>query len=174
MSNKTLYVDKTELAKVMNKLAELGVMANEFDEELKITAKKIKESAKNDFESKSRPHLERRGEDTNGLSSSIQMKPLTRKKGTGSAYRISAGGVGKKLMAFVEFGTRARTISLGGINSLFGGDGSTYAKRFKGSDNPKNFTHLSARPYFFNNVFLEKKKMMKRLGSRVNRILKKK
>ncbi|MBL4881223.1 MAG: hypothetical protein JKX82_07850 [Oleispira sp.] len=174
MANKSVYLDKKELATIMQKLEGLGVMAEDFDKELKQTTQSMKEKIKQDFDAKSLPHLERRGEDTKGLSSSIRMTTLSRKKGVGSAYKISAGGLGKKLMAYIEFGTRRRTISLGGVTAVLGGAGSDYALQFKGGDSRKNFTNLSARPYFFHNVFVEKKKMMKRLGMRVNKILKKK
>ena len=161
MANKSLTVDKKEFGAIMKKLSDLGLTATQFDEELKQSAKNIRDKAKADFESKSAPHLARRGESTAGLSSSIKVRRLARKNGTGSAYNISAGGVGKKLMAFIEFGTRAESINLSGITSLFGSSGSSYAKRFKGGDSPKSFTHLSARPYFFHNVFYRRKNCLK-------------
>ena len=174
MAGETLYVNKEEFARIMNKLEGLGLMAQDFDKEMENTAKSAVKKIRSDFNIRVVPHLQKRGEDTTGLSSSIRRRTLKRKKGVGSAYRITAGGVGKELMAYAEFGTRSRRINLAGITSLFGSKGQEYAKRFKGSDNPKDFTHLSSRPYFFHNIFFEKKDLMKRLGMRVNRILKKK
>ena len=173
MANKSIYIDKAELGALQKKLLDVGGLADDFNNELADTAKDAVSSIRSDFGYKVIPHLERRGEDTEGLSSSIKRRTLKRKKGL-SAYSISAGGVGKELMAYAEFGTRTERINLAGIRSLFGGDGDDYAERFKGGDNPKNFTNLSARPYFFHNIYKAKKDLTKRLGKLINDKLKKK
>lgn len=172
MANKSLTIDKAEFGAVMRKIKELGLLEEDFHEELAQTAEDIQREARAKFQAGALPQLERRGEETKGLVSSIKSRKMKRKNGT-TAYQISAGGRGKEIMAYSEFGTRSRSISLAGIRSLFGGAGDAYAKRFKGSDNPRTFTHLFARPYFFNTIFMNKKSMMKRLGQRVSKALQK-
>jgi hypothetical protein len=172
MANKSLYLDKKELADLMNKFKEVGLLAEDFNKEVELTAERIKDSARADFNSGAKGYLEGRGEETNGLASSIQKKTLKRKKG-GSAFQVSAGGSGKEIMAYVEFGTRSKDIELGGITSVFGSEGSSYALRFKGSDNEESFSHTYARPYFFKNVLKEKKDLIKRVNRVINSIIKK-
>ena len=173
MANKSLQLDKVELAKIMRKFKEIGLLGEDFNKEVELTAEKIRDGARADFNSSAKGYLDNRGEKTAGLVNSIQKKTLKRKKGS-SAYSVSAGGSGKEVMAFVEFGTRSKTIELGGITSVFGSEGSSYALRFKGSDNEKNFTHTFAKPYFFKNVYKEKKDLTKRVNLVINSVLKKK
>lgn len=172
MANKSLIIDRAEFGAIMKKINDLGLTEQDFQDELEKTAEDIEREARTKFQSGALPQLERRGEETRGLVSSIKSRKMKREK-SGAAFRITAGGVGKEIMAYSEFGTRSRTISLSGIRSLFGGEGESYAKRFKGGDNPQNFTHLSARPYFFSTIFTNKKRMMERLGKRVSKIIKK-
>ena len=173
MANKSLHVNKAELAKIMKKFTEIGLLAEDFSKEVELTAEKIRDGARADFNSSAKGYLDNRGEKTAGLVNSIQKKTLKRKKGS-SAYSVSAGGSGKEVMAFVEFGTRSKTIELGGITSVFGSEGSSYALRFKGSDEEKKFTHTFAKPYFFKNVYKEKKNLEKRVQQVINSVLKKK
>lgn len=172
MANKSLTIDKAEFGAVMRKIKELGLVEEDFHQELAQTAEDIQREARAKFQAGALPQLERRGEETRGLTSSIKARKMKR-KGSETAYQISAGGRGKEIMAYSEFGTRSRSINLQGIRSLFGGQGDAYAKRFKGGNNPRSFTHLFARPYFFNTIFVNKKAMMKRLGKRVSRALQK-
>ena len=173
MANKSIHLDKVELAKLMRKFKEIGLLGEDFNKEVELTAEKIRDSARADFNSSAKGYLDDRGEETAGLVNSIKKKTLKRKKG-GSAYSVSAGGFGKEVMAFVEFGTRSESIELGGITSVFGTKASSYALRFKGSDNEKSFSHTLAKPYFFKNVYKEKKNLDKRLQQVINSVLKKK
>lgn len=173
MANKSLHVNKAELGKIMKKLTDLGLLAEDFNKEVELTAEKIRDSARADFNSSAKGYLDNRGEKTAGLVNSIKKKTLKRKKG-GSAYSVSAGGFGKEVMAFVEFGTRSKTIELGGITSVFGTKASSYALRFKGSDDKKKFTNTIAKPYFFKNVHKENRMLSKRVNRVINSIIKKK
>ncbi len=172
MSNKSLKIDEKELGSIMLKLKEIGATSQEFHKELENTSRDIEREARAKFNATTLPLLERRGEDTKGLTSSIKARTRKRKDSE-SSYQISAGGLGKEIMAYSEFGTRTRNIALGGIRALFGAEGDAYAKRFKGGDDPNKFTHLSARPYFFNTVYKQKKKMKKRIGDKISKALRK-
>ena len=173
MANKSLKIDQRELGALMKKFTDLGLLAEDFNKEVELTAEKIKDSARSDFNGITKSYLEKRKEKTNGLANSIKKKTLKRKKGS-SAYQVSAGGAGKEIMAYVEFGTRSKDIELDDITLVFGNEGSGYARRFKGSDEKKKFTHTFAKPYFFKNVLKEKKDLTKRVNRVINSILKKK
>lgn len=172
MANKSLKINPKEFDAILGKISSLSSFSEKFNEEVEQTSKDIVTAARDKFEKRSRPELERRGEDTAGLSSSIKRRVLKRKR-RASGYKIEAGGVGRELMAYVEFGTRSRRIDLSGIRSIFGAKGDAYALRFKGSDNPRTFTHLRARPYFFNSVREQQLNLIKRVDKHVKRILKK-
>jgi hypothetical protein len=173
MANKTMYVDKEDLAKIMKKLEALGATAEMFDQEMKASAERTRDSARSDFKSGAEPYLQSRGENTSGLASSISVKTLKREKGVGSAYQVTSGGYGKKIMAYAEFGTRSERIDLSGIKSVFGSLGESYAATFKGGNNKRYFTHLVAKPYFYINVYKENKKLFKTIKDNIKRQLKK-
>lgn len=172
MGKKIGTIDRGDMKAIKDKLQGLNSLKAQLSKEVDVTSDNIRDEARSKFKNGALPLLQKRGEPTSGLISSISKKPLSNRKDN-SAYEISAGGEGKKIMAYAEFGTRSRWINLAGIRSLFGGSGTSYAARFKGSDNPKNFTHLNARPYFYTTAFNEKKKMVKRLGNRIKTIIRK-
>jgi hypothetical protein len=173
MGNKSIHIDKVEMAKLMMKMKALGATAEMFDQEIKAAAERIKDKARNDFRSGAEPYLRDRGEDTSGLASSIKVKTLKRGKGVGSAYEVTAGGAGQKIMAYAEFGTRSETIDLSGIRSVFGSVGDAYAATFKGGNQERFFTHLVAKPYFYKNVHKEYSTLFKTLSTNIKKALKK-
>ncbi|MCH9717499.1 MAG: hypothetical protein K0U52_10505, partial [Gammaproteobacteria bacterium] len=150
MANKSLHIDKKELDAVLKKFKEVGGLEKEFQQQLELTAKRSAAEASARFVEGLRL-LKGRKEKTRGLSNSIKSKTITRGKSS-SAYSVSAGGAGKEIMAYVEFGTRSKTIELQGVRELFGSSGDSYAESFKGGDSSNNFSHLPARPYFFQSV----------------------
>ena len=165
-------VKESDLKNLTNKIDGLISVAEGLSKSVEKGVRDIKANAKSDFSS-AEAYLEERKEDTTGLSQSIDSRVVGNKKGK-TSHLIYAGGSGKKIMAYIEFGTRRRTINLGGIGRVMGGNASAYAKRFKGGDNPKSFTHLDARPYFYKNVFKGKRKIFKKVDSSIKRVLKKK
>lgn len=172
MGKAVANIKEDDLKKIINKIDGLISISEDLSRSTEKEVGKIKEAAKLDFK-QAEEYLSSRDEETTGLSSSIDSRVMSNKKGK-SSHLIFAGGPGKKVMAFIEFGTRRRTINLGGIGRVMGSDASSYAKRFKGGDNPKNFTHLDAKPYFYKNVFLGKRRLFKSVDSRIKRVIKKK
>lgn len=174
MSNKSLTVNAKEFKKIMDKLNKLQVSSEELSKDIELQAKKTVSRIRSDFGTKTLPNLEKRGERTSGLMSSIRRRTLKRSKSGISAQSITSGGVGKELMAYAEFGTRSKRIDLRGIKKLFGSQGITYAKGFKGGSLKKNFTHLSAQPYFYLNVHQGQRELIKTLNKKIKTVLKKK
>lgn len=172
MANKSVYVDQKSMLSVLNKLKAVGGLEKEFQDEINLMVKRSAAEASARFNTGALPLLKRRGEKTRGLSNSIRAKVISRKKND-AAYSITAGGVGKELMAYAEFGTRSKRIDLRGVKALFGKDGSDYAKQFKGGDNKKNFTHLEARPYFFSSIMNQKRKFYLRMNALIKSKIKK-
>lgn len=171
-SKSGLTVDPKSMKRIMDKLEAIGGLDKEIDAHLKQAAISTRDKARSKFTSKSEVELKKRREETSGLVNLIRYKTLKRKKGR-SAYQVTSGDSKHPIMAYIEFGTRAKNINLTGIKKMFGAEGANYAKRFKGTNNEKYWTHTNAKPYFYNTAYLESKQLMKNLNKLVKSKLKK-
>ena len=166
-----VVVDPKSMKKIMDKLEAIGGLDKEIDGLLKQAAVDTRNKARSKFMSGAKVELERRKEETSGLVNLIRYKTLKRSKGR-NAYQVTSGDSKHPIMAYIEFGTR-RKVDLTGIKRMFGAQGSAYAKRFKGTNNKKYWTHTIAKPYFYNTAYLESKQLMKNLNKLVKSKLKK-
>jgi len=165
-----MYINPKEYKKIIDKFKKLGGLEDDLQKELKKLAVDSTGKARADFNSSAKPYLNNRGEDTSGLSSTIKYRLLKRKKSS-NAYKLTAGDNKHPIMAYIEFGTRSRRINLSGIRKIFGAKGKDYAMQFKGSDNKRNWTNTSARPYFYKNVYNENKQFVRRMKSRIKKLI---
>lgn len=168
-----MYISPKEYKQIIDKFKKLEGLEEDLQSELKKLAVDSVSKARADFNGSAKPYLEQRGENTSGLSSTIKYRLLKRKKGS-NAYRLSAGDNKHPIMAYIEFGTRRRRINLSGIRKIFGAKGKDYAMQFKGSDDKRKWTNTSARPYFYKNVYNENKQFLRRMKSRIKKLIKSK
>ncbi len=171
MGKSGLSVNKKDLSSLENKFKALDKLCDGLGGEVAKQSDAMVNAARSDFSARALPVLRARGEQTAGFASSIVKRRVTGVKGS-TTFNIGAGGVGKKVMAFIEFGTRRR-VDLSDVRNLLGAKGAKLARGFKGGNNPKNFTHLEAKPYFFHNIFKRRNILVSKSRRRINSILKK-
>lgn len=168
---KGVYIDQSSLKKVLKKIDKLEGGRKKFHDEVRKAAIDTRNEARSRFSGSAKAELERRGEYQSGMESSIKYRSI-RRKDSENAYEVSSGSSQNKVMAYIEFGTRNRPINLRFVRDALGAEGSAYAARFKGGDNPNNFTHLNSKPYFFISVINQRKKLSDRLRKLVKKTIK--
>ena len=146
--NASMKINQRDLAQLNKKLAYLkGYDRKELSKQLAFTASHIVRTAKKSVVV-----------DTGNLRQSINFEA------NGKTISVYANA---KYAPYVEFGTGEGYDSQD-MQQL--GIPESYADQFKGTDG--RVVNLPARPFFFSSVRLEYKKLLERIGKKINRNLK--
>jgi len=146
--NASMKINQRDLAQLNKKLAYLkGYDRKELSKELAYTAAHIGRTAKKSVVV-----------DTGNLRQSINYEA------NGKTISVYANA---KYAPYVEFGTGG-LVEFTDMSEL--GIPESYAMQFKGEG--KREVNLPARPFFFSSVRLEYKKLLERIGRKINRNLK--
>ena len=149
--NASMKINQRDLAQLNKKLAYLkGYDRKQLSAELAYTASQITRRAIKNVKSVAN--------DTGNLSQNIKYEA------NGKTIAVYAFA---KYAPYVEFGT-GNKVDLSDMSEL--GIPESYAAQFKGEG--KREVNLPARPFFFSSVRIEYKKLLERIGKKINRNLK--